>query len=96
MAWRPRRRVNVEKSMQTLEQIWKPGSEPQEGMTAEQLAVQIDALNKALGRLTIIKTNCHSCQRFSLDECALHGAVPQDFQRVQGACPDWRFDGVPF
>ena len=66
------------------------------GTTAAALQVQHIALTDALRRLDAIKTCCGHCQHFELGACALHGDVPKDFQKTEGQCDDWRYDGVPF
>jgi hypothetical protein len=82
--------------MDTLQQLWKPVSEPRDGMTAAQYAVQRDALRAALTRMDAIKVTCHFCASFELGKCEKHGAVPLEFQKSEGACAEWTYDGVPF
>ena len=82
--------------MQTAAQLWSPGSDADAGATAQQIAVQRDALTKSLARLNAIKLNCCSCQQFDMGACKTHGQIPKEFQTVEGECPDWRYDGIPF
>ena len=59
------------------------------GMTAAEL-------KRARDRLGVIQTNCGHCEHFELGRCDLHGEVPLSFQKTEGQCEDWRYDGVPF
>ena len=88
----------VQKAMATVQELWSPTADPtREGATAEQVHATRFALQQSLARLDRIKTNCHHCKHFHIDDCALHKArIPQEFQTVEGQCADWRFDGVPF
>lgn len=88
--------ADVPRSMQTLQQLWTPASTAERGCTLEQLQVQRDALRKALARLDDIKPCCMSCDQFDLGTCRVHGDIPAEFQRVEGQCPDWRYDAIPF
>lgn len=82
--------------MDTLKEIWKPGVDALEGMTAAELAVQKAALQCSLDRLNVIAPNCGHCKHFEMGTCAKHGDVPIEFQRSVGECEDWIYDGVPF
>jgi len=84
------------KSMQTLQQLWKPTATADAGCTLQQLQVQRDALRQALGRLDAIKPCCMSCQQFDLGLCKQHGEIPKEFQTAEGECPDWLYDAIPF
>jgi hypothetical protein len=66
------------------------------GATAADIATQRAALQRAISGLDAVKTNCGSCQHFEMGTCEKHGAVPLEFQKVEGQCDDWRYDGVPF
>lgn len=88
--------VDVPRSMQTLEKLWAPSSTPERGCTLAQLLIQRDALRQSLHRLETIKPCCLSCEQFDLGACKLHGEIPVEFQKVEGECPDWRYDAIPF
>lgn len=68
------------------------------GMTAIELRTVREALRERLATLDKITATCVHCEHFAhAPHCAKFDAVPpQDFQRAEGACEDWRFDGVPF
>lgn len=66
------------------------------GITAAQLQTQRASLRTSLARLDAIKTNCGACEHFSMGRCGVHGDVPEEFQKVEGQCEDWRYDGIPF
>jgi hypothetical protein len=84
----------IAKSMATYQALWKPLDA---GLTAADLESTRKTLREALARAEAVKTNCASCQHFALDRCNKHNAdVPVEFQQVEGQCPDWQFDGVPF
>ena len=87
---------SIAKSMDTLSAIWKPGDEPGEGATVQQIEIQRGALRQALARLDLIKTACTHCTQFEMGACKKHGVIPQEFQTVEGECPDWRYDAIPF
>lgn len=88
---------SIAKTMNTLKELWKPGAPAgREGMTLAELGVQRDALSQALARLNAIKPCCHSCREFDMGVCRMHGDIPAEFQKVEGECTDWRYDGVPF
>lgn len=88
---------SIAKSMETLKQIWKPGAPAgHEGMTAAELTVQREALRSSLVRLDAIKTACTHCQQFGMGACRIHGEIPAEFQKVEGDCPDWTYDAIPF
>lgn len=72
-----------------------PDLAPQ-GMTEAELTAQRGALQRSLERLAAITVCCGSCQHFAMGTCAKHGDVPLAFQKSQGQCEDWRYDGVPF
>lgn len=82
--------------MDTLKQLWKPGDEPRRGATAAEISTQRGTLQRAVDRLAAIKINCASCQQFEMGTCEKHGDVPLEFQKAEGECPDWSYDGVPF
>lgn len=82
--------------METLQELWKPTSAPSDGMTLGQHAVQLDALRKALSRMETIKTSCAFCMSFELGKCVKFGAVPVEFQKSEGQCAEWTYDGVPW
>lgn len=84
------------KNMGTLQQLWKPTATAVAGTTLQQLQIQRDALQKALKDLDAIKPCCMSCQQFDVGGCKLHGEIPAEFQKVEGECPDWRYDAIPF
>lgn len=66
------------------------------GMTASVLDLQLQLARRVVGQLEAIKTHCASCEHFELGACAKHGAVPLTFQKTEGECDDWRYDGIPF
>jgi hypothetical protein len=89
-------RGEIKQAMQELAVLWKPQALPP-GATAAQLEQHRKVLRAALAEAETIKTNCHNCEHFSMDRCELHQAdVPQAFQKQEGQCADWRFDGIPF
>jgi len=67
-------------------------------MSAAELVQVRDALRMRLVELDRIKTTCRHCEHFArAPVCERFGeAPPQEFQATEGACPEWRFDGVPF
>ena len=67
-------------------------------MTAVELQHVREALRQRLANLERIKPTCAHCEHFAnSSRCAKFDAVPpQEFQLAEGACPEWRFDGVPF
>lgn len=88
---------SIAKSMNTLKQIWKPDAPiGHEGMTAAELKVQREALRTSLQRMEAIKVACTHCQQFDLGACRTHGEIPAEFQKIEGECPDWRYDAIPF
>ena len=88
--------AEIKQSMQQYAVLWKPNALPV-GATAQQLEQHRAALRQALDEAERIKSCCHECEHFSMDHCKHHGQdVPQEFQRVEGQCEDWRFDGIPF
>jgi len=90
-------REQVQQAMATAQALWTPMGDPAPDVTADQIAVTRLALQQSLARLDRIKTNCHNCKHFHIEECGLHNArIPHEFQTVEGQCADWRFDGVPF
>lgn len=66
------------------------------GTSAADLATIRGALDGALMRLARIKVSCHDCAQWDIDSCTLYGSVPADFQKLEGQCADWRYDGVPW
>lgn len=68
------------------------------GMTARELQIVREALRDRLHCLDQIRTTCEHCEHFAhAPRCAKFDAVPpEDFRRTEGACEEWRFDGVPF
>lgn len=87
----------VQKAMATAQALWAPEPDPAPDVTPEQIKATRLALQQSLERLDRIKTNCVNCKHFDIEHCALHNArIPQEFQRVEDQCSDWRFDGVPF
>lgn len=86
----------IKQTMQQYAAIWRPGASLPEGATAadlQQARAHVESAQQALAR---IKVQCHDCVHFDIDSCALYGNVPDDFKKSEGACPEWRFDGVPF
>lgn len=67
-------------------------------MTAIELVAVRDALRARLAELSAIRATCEHCEYFAHPpECSKFGAEPpEEFRRTEGACPEWRFDGVPF
>ena len=67
-------------------------------MTAIELQHVREALRERLRELDRIKATCTHCEHFArAPHCAkFDAAPPQEFQLAEGACPEWRFDGVPF
>ncbi len=67
-------------------------------MTAVELRAVRDALRSRLAELDAIKATCDHCEHFEYaPRCSKFDAIPpDDFRREPGACPEWRFDGVPF
>jgi hypothetical protein len=86
----------VEKSLNLLRALWTPNVTVPEGINAEQLEAYRGAINRAAASLAAVRTNCHACKHWDIDSCEKYGTVPVEFQQQQGACPDWRFDGVPW
>jgi hypothetical protein len=87
---------SVKKSLQTYAVLWRPGASLPEGATAADLAMARMSLETAHKELARIKVQCHDCSNYDIDSCALHGTVPEDFKKTEGACDDWRFDGIPW
>lgn len=68
-------------------------------MTAAELREVRIALRSRLHVLDNTRANCCHCKHFSLDgtRCQKFDAVPpREFQTTEGACPEWRYDKVPF
>lgn len=66
-------------------------------MTLIELRAVRDALRRRLTELDRITPTCWTCASFKdAPRCDKHGAVPEEFQRAEGACQDWVYDGVPF
>lgn len=85
------------KPIQAIEALWKPSSEPKDGMTRTQLEVQRDALRRALRRLDDIRPCCNTCANFDfVKTCKLHGEIPHEFFNTPDQCSDWRFEFTPF
>lgn len=87
---------SVAKAMDTARQLWEPECDATRGTTLQELTVQKNALHRAWKMLESIKPCCHSCDQFDMGSCRTHGPIPKEFQTVEGQCPDWRYDGIPF
>lgn len=87
-------KAEIDKSLDTYRRLWKP--DHVEGMTLAQYNAQKMALVQSLKRMDEIKTNCGHCLHFCLDVCGIHKAdVPVAFQKTEGECELWVYDGVP-
>jgi len=68
------------------------------GMTAVELHAVREALRERLRMLDKITATCVHCEHFATAQhCDKFDATPPaDFRVAEGACEEWRFDGVPF
>ena len=67
-------------------------------MTAIELVAVRGALRARLAELDAIRATCEHCEHFAHPPmCSkFDAAPPEEFRSTEGACPEWRFDGVPF
>jgi hypothetical protein len=88
--------AEIKEAMRETAILWKPQLLP-EGSTAAQLEQHRGVLRQALADADRIKTNCHDCTNFAIEHCRHHNAdVPVEFQKAEGQCDAWRYDGIPF
>lgn len=68
------------------------------GMSAVELQTVREALRERLRSLDQIRATCEHCEHFAhAPRCAKFDAVPpDDFRHAEGACAEWRYDGIPF
>ncbi|TSE32975.1 hypothetical protein LCC91_07860 [Tepidimonas taiwanensis] len=67
-------------------------------MTAIELVAVRDALRARLAELDAIRATCEHCEHYAQPPMCrrFNAEPPEEFRRDEGACPEWRFDGVPF
>lgn len=67
-------------------------------MTAIELMTVREALRERLAALDSIRTTCEHCEHFRYPALCMkfNAEPPEEFRRTDGACQEWRFDGVPF
>jgi len=66
-------------------------------MTAIELKTVRDALRERLRYLDSAKMICNDCENWQGSHCGLYDETPPaEFQRTPEACPEWKWDEVPF